>query len=125
MDLKGKIKHISDPQTFGSGFKKQELIITTDEQYPQVILIEFHQDRTELLNDLQIGEDVAVSINIRGREWINTEGIAKYFNSIVGWKVSKQNANRNSNQSSPQPTQPGGSHNDYSHSSDELDDLPF
>ena len=70
-----------------ASFKKRELVITTEEQYPQSILIEFAQDKCDLLNNLQIGQDVKVSINLRGREWVNPQGETKYFNSIQGWKI--------------------------------------
>ena len=43
-EIKGKVKLLPDTQTFGSGFKKRELILTTDdEKYPQDISIEFLQ----------------------------------------------------------------------------------
>ena len=75
MEVIGKIKLIGDVQTFGSnGFRKRELVVTTDEQYPQMIMIEFVQDKTDLLNNYAVGQDVKVSINLRGREWINPQG---------------------------------------------------
>lgn len=88
MELTGKIKTINETQTFGSnGFRKRELVVTTNEQYPQMILIEFVQDKCDLLNNYQVGQDVKVSINLRGREWINPQGEAKYFNSVQGWRI--------------------------------------
>ena len=68
-------------------FRKRELVVTTDEQYPQMIMIEFIQDKTDLLSNYKVGQDVKVSINLRGREWINPQGEAKYFNSIQGWRI--------------------------------------
>lgn len=90
MEIKGKIKKIFETQTFQSGFQKREMVITTQEQYPQDILIEFLQDKTALLDAYKVGDDVKISINIRGREWINPEGVAKYFNSINGWRIEKE-----------------------------------
>ena len=88
MEVTGKIKLINEAQTFGaSGFRKRELVITTSEQYPQMIMVEFVQDKCDLLNNYQVGQDVKISINLRGREWINPEGVAKYFNSIQGWRI--------------------------------------
>jgi len=89
MELNGKIKAINEVQNVSASFKKRELVLTTNEQYPQDILIEFTQDKCDVLNSYNIGEDVIVSINIRGREWINPQGEAKYFNSIQGWKINK------------------------------------
>jgi hypothetical protein len=88
MEVIGKIKLINETQTFGvSGFRKREMVVTTNEQYPQMLMIEFIQDKCDLLNNYQVGQDVKVSINLRGREWINPEGVAKYFNSIQGWRI--------------------------------------
>lgn len=90
MELQGKIKMIGETKTFGdNGFRKRELVITTEEQYPQHILIEFVQDKTDLLNSYQEGQNVKVSINIRGREWVNPQGETKYFNSISGWRLER------------------------------------
>ena len=88
MELSGKIKWIDETKTYGSnGFRKREVVITTEEQYPQHILIEFIQDKCDLLNTYQVGQDVKIGMNLRGREWVNPEGQTKYFNSIQGWKI--------------------------------------
>jgi hypothetical protein len=93
MEVTGKIKKIDETKTFGtSGFRKRELVITTDEQYPQMLMIEFVQDKCDLLDNFKLGDDIKVSINLRGREWINPEGEAKYFNSIQGWRIEKAQA---------------------------------
>lgn len=88
MEIQGTIKHIDQTKTVGSGgFRKRELVITTDEQYPQHLLIEFVQDKTDLLNSYRVGQPVKVSINLRGREWTNPQGEVRYFNSIQGWRI--------------------------------------
>ena len=88
MEVTGKIKWIDETKTYGNnGFRKREVVITTEEQYPQQILIEFIQDKCELLNNYQVGQNVKIGINLRGREWTNPEGETKYFNSIQGWRI--------------------------------------
>lgn len=88
MEVQGKIKMIGNTQTFGSnGFQKREVVVTTEEQYPQHILIEFVQDKCALLDQFRLGETISIGINLRGREWVNPEGETKYFNSIQGWKI--------------------------------------
>lgn len=122
MEVIGKIKLINETQTFGSnGFRKREMVVTTDEQYPQMILIEFIQDKVDLLNNYSVGQDVKVSINLRGREWINPEGVAKYFNSIQGWRIE------NLSQSAPGQDAPPLEQFEPAPdlSQDEPDDLPF
>ena len=90
MEVQGVIKIKGEVKTFGAkGFKKRELVITTEDQYPQMIMLEFIQDKCDLLDSYKVGENVKVSINLLGREWINPKGEAKYFNSIQGWRVEK------------------------------------
>ncbi|TRW26597.1 DUF3127 domain-containing protein [Flavobacterium zepuense] len=90
MEVSGRIKMIDETKAFGAnGFRKRELVVTTDEQYPQHIMIEFTQDKCDLLNNYRVGEPVKVSINLRGREWVNPQGETKYFNSIQGWRIEK------------------------------------
>ncbi len=88
MEIQGNIKQIETTKTFGSnGFRKREMVVTTEEQYPQHILIEFVQEKTELLDKFQVGQPVKISINLRGREWTSPQGEVKYFNSIQGWRI--------------------------------------
>lgn len=88
MEIQGRIKTIFATETVGqNGFEKRDLVITTEEQYPQTIIIQFTQQRCDLLDSLQVGQNVKVYINIRGREWTNPQGETKYFNTIEGWKI--------------------------------------
>lgn len=94
MEVQGKIKMIGETQTFGSnGFRKREIVITTDEQYPQHIILEFTQDKCDVLNGYSVGQNVKIGINLRGREWVNPKGETRYFNSIQGWNISKLEPN--------------------------------
>ena len=127
MELIGTIKHIFDEQRITDTFKKREMVLTTDEQYPQQIPIEFVQDRGNLLNAFQPGNRVKISINIRGREWIPPEGEAKYFVSIQGWKIEnleQQPMVQNGLPAQSSVSMPGASsYPDEPEISD--DDLPF
>lgn len=89
MEVIGKIKVINTEQQVSASFKKRELVVTTDEQYPQHILIEFTQEKCDLLSAYKVGENVKVSINLRGREWVNPQGETKYFNQIQGWRIER------------------------------------
>ncbi len=121
MEVIGKVKLIGEVQTFGSnGFRKRELVVTTDEQYPQMIMVEFVQDKCDLLNNFAVGQDVKVAINLRGREWINPQGEAKYFNSIQGWRIEGLSQAATSNLPPVDQFQPAANITDA-----EPDDLPF
>ena len=65
VEVLGKIKVLGDIKTYGdNGFRKREVVITTQEQYPQHLLVEFIQDRCELLDSFNVGESVKISINL-------------------------------------------------------------
>ena len=88
MEIQGRIKQIFPSQMIGqNGFEKRDLVIVTEEQYPQTIIIQFTQQRCDLLDSLQVGQRVKVYVNIRGREWTSPQGEIKYFNTIEGWKI--------------------------------------
>jgi translation initiation factor IF-3 len=125
MEVLGRVRLINPVQQVSASFKKRELVVTTEEQYPQHILIEFAQDKTDLLNNYNVGEQVKVSINLRGREWVNPQGETKFFNSIQGWRIEKVQAEAPSApQMQPMPAaeafEPATNFKEEEH-----DDLPF
>lgn len=115
MEVTGKVKVVNAEQQISASFKKRELVVVTSEEYPQPIMIEFTQDKCDLLNKYKEGDSVKVSINLRGREWINPQGEAKYFNSIQGWRIEKLEVEA-PQQEAPEPA---------TVNEDEADDLPF
>jgi single-strand DNA-binding protein len=83
-ELSGSIKLIQEAKTFDSGFTKREMVvIVEDGKYPQEINIEFVQDKVNLLDTLQVGQNVTVTFDIRGREYNG-----RYFNNLQGWKIA-------------------------------------
>jgi hypothetical protein len=126
MEVIGKIKMIDQTKEVGSGgFKKRDVVVTTDEQYPQHISVQFVQDKCDLLNSFQVGEAVKIDINLRGREWTNAQGETVYFNTIQGWRIAKLQAEAPATgQTPPMPAAeafaPATNLNE-----DEPDDLPF
>ena len=124
MEVLGKIKWLDETKSYGSnGFRKREVVITTEEQYPQHILIEFVQDKCDLLNSFNVGQPVKIGINLRGREWVNPQGETKYFNSLQGWRIEGQ-ATATSTEMPPMP--PASSFEASDKNDKEVeDDLPF
>jgi len=126
MEVQGKIKVIGETQEFGSnGFRKREVVVTTAEQYPQSIMVEFVQDKTDLLNSFAVGQDVKISISLRGREWTNPQGEVKYFNSIQGWRIENMAAQEAGSPDMP-PMPPADAFEPASDvTTEDNDDLPF
>lgn len=124
MEVQGKIKMIGETQTFGNnGFRKREIVVTTEEQYPQHIMIEFVQDKTDLLNNYSAGQNVKININLRGREWVNPQGETKYFNSIQGWRIESLESSSSTDMPPMPPEDAFEPANDLN--VEDNDDLPF
>lgn len=123
MEVQGKIKKIEATKEYGNnGFRKREVVITTEEQYPQFLNIEFVQDKCELLDKFQEGQDVKIGINLRGREWVSPQGETKYFNSIQGWRI--ENLQQSNSEGAPMPP-PEDFEPVKNLNEEEPDDLPF
>lgn len=124
MEVTGKIRVINPEQQVSASFRKRELVVATEEQYPQYISINFVQDKCDLLNSYNVGEAVKVSINLRGREWVNPQGETKYFNDIQGWRIERLQAEAPAAAMAPMPPSeafaPATNFNEEEH-----DDLPF
>jgi len=123
MDITGTLKVKSEVQQIKDTFKKREFVITDNSsQYPQHIMFELTQDKCSLLDSYQVGQDIKVYFNLRGREWTDKEGKVKYFNSLQAWKLenagsgSTTTASTKSTNEAPQETFSSKSEND---------DLPF
>ncbi len=83
MQITGTIKHVFDTETISDKFKKRTVVLTTkDGEYEQHIPVEFVQDYTDKLNDVDEGQEATIHINLRGREWNG-----KYFVNVQGWKI--------------------------------------
>ncbi len=115
-DLTGKVKLIQPVQTFGSGFTKREMVVLVEDgKYPQEINLEFVQDKVGLLDNLQAGQEVMVTFDIRGREHNG-----RYFNNLQGWKISTLGGETSVTASGPRPFPLDGTRADF-----DADDIPF
>lgn len=90
MEVTGKIEFIGTTHAVSEKFSKRELVVTTNEQYPQSISIEFNQDKCTILDRYKLGDNVTVGVNLRGRKWLDPKtNENRYFNTIQGWMISK------------------------------------
>ena len=92
-EVKGKIILKNDTEQVSDSFCKREFVVETNEQYPQKVLIQFVQDKCDILNNFNVGDDVEVGVSPQGE--------TKYFNTIQGWKINKQGAAQQTQQAPP------------------------
>jgi len=82
-ELSGTVKVVMDTVKFDSGFTKREFVVTTpDDRYPQNIKFECVKDKCALLDKVKPDQRVTVSFDIRGNEFKG-----KYFVSLSAWKI--------------------------------------
>lgn len=85
--LEGKIILITETVQVSEKFKKREIIIREDGQYPQDICFQLSQEKCDLANSLAVGQSATVHYNLRGKGWQNPQGEMKYFNTLDVWKL--------------------------------------
>ncbi len=105
--INGTVKVVGTTQQISDKFSKRELVVTeSGGQYPQLIPVEFTQDKTSLLDPIAPGDEVSVTCYVNGREWTGRDGVTKYFLSLKGDRIEKQGAANYQGSSS----RPAGSH---------------
>lgn len=88
--ITGEVVRVTELKVTGANdYKTKSVHVKTDEQYPQILDIQFNQGNVTLLDSLVPGQKVKIDINLKGREWTNPEGVTTVFNSLIGWKIEK------------------------------------
>lgn len=135
MEVTGILKVKFDTKQVSDKFKSREFVLTTDPagKYPQQIILQLTQDKCDLIESFNNGDELKVQCNLRGREWKSPQGEIKYFNTIEAWKVEKSGAvSSNSAPGTPAASAPAKTNVSESTSaptfvasSSDDDDLPF
>lgn len=132
MEIKAKLLEKYDTASFGAnGFRKREFVVEYSEnpQFPEFIKFELIQDKCEQLDGFNIGQELNIAFNLKGRKWTNPKGEVVYFNSLQAWRLSPANdisapaatpaAQNDASESLTEPEWLNSS------SDSEADDLPF
>jgi len=128
MEVSGNLKIVRETQQITDKFRKREFVVATNEQYAQFITMELQGDNCDIIDAYAEGEEVVVSINLRGRSWVNKDGEEKFFNTLVAWKIQRANStnppsNQAQTQTSPQEFKQANEPNSFVDGDD--DGLPF
>lgn len=106
----GRIQVITPIERISDKMEKRILVIETAEKYPQQIPFEAINSTCSKLDNLQIGQEVAVHFNLQGRSWNG-----KYYSSNRLWKVEPTEQTPDKVTENPKQQQPV----------ETSDDLPF
>jgi len=90
-ELSGKVIEKYETTQVTDSFRKREFVVEKEEMvgsnvFTDLIKFQLTQDRCNLLDDVNIGDQVKVNFNIRGRKW-EKEGKVNYFTNLEAWRI--------------------------------------
>ena len=86
-DATGRLHEIFDEQQVSEKFRKREFVLeVVDGQYPEHIKFQLVQDKTALIDQYKVGDEVKVTFNLRGRGF-NKNGQMLYFTNLEAWRL--------------------------------------
>jgi hypothetical protein len=115
--FKGEVVFVTPTTSVSDKFKKREVVLKSQDEYPQYVTFQLTQDKCDLANNLKTGEVVEVQYNLRGRRWEAQDRTIKYFNSIEAWTMSLSSKIENSAVDKLRKT--------FDTTDESSDDLPF
>lgn len=128
MEVTGQLKVKFDTQRVSEKFQKREFVLTTDAStpYPQHVSFQVTQDKCNMLDNFNVGEELRIQFNLRGREWNGPQGI-KYFNTLEAWRIERAGNSTGASSSAPASNhmQENTAAPVFNSSIADNDDLPF
>lgn len=109
-----------DTATFGAnGFRKREFVVEYAEnpQYPEFIKFELIQDNCVKLDPFNIGAQMEIKFNLKGRPFDSATKGKQYFNSLQAWSIKPV--------SSPSGGQGEAPNIDAAPTKEDMENLPF
>ena len=94
-ELKGSLTKIGDVQEFKNNFRKRDIVITTEGDYPQPIKLTLINDKCDLVDGKKVGSDAHAWFNLRGNEYNSN-----FYVDLQCWKLESSGAQSNAPASS-------------------------
>lgn len=89
----GTVFLIQPAETRGTFTFRRFVLETADNpRYPQYVEFQTTRDNIDKLDDFEVGDEIRVSFNLRGREWTSPKGEVKYFNTLDAWRIEHAGA---------------------------------
>lgn len=140
LEVTGKLLVKYDTQQVSDRFKKREFVLELAEEingnvYTNYAKMQLVQNKCELLDRYNEGDNVKVSFNIKGNRW-ERDGKVNYITNLDAWKVESASAGAPANgggNAAPGYGNAGGNSGgnqsfnsgSYNPSPESVDDLPF
>lgn len=92
MKTKGKLIAINSTERGtsinGKEWQKRTFIVDIGEKYNNLICFSLFGDKTDIIDDYTIGQDIEVEANVSSKEFNG-----KWYHNIDAWKISKSTNN--------------------------------
>jgi hypothetical protein len=116
-------------------FKKREFVLELAEEingnvYTNFAKMQLVQQKCDILDRFNEGDNVKVSFNIKGNRW-ERDGKVNFITNLDAWRIEAANAGSSMAPSQQAPSystaapQQAGDNNFYNPSPENADDLPF
>jgi len=120
LSVKGTIKQKLDVEQgtskAGKEWKSQSFVVNTGAQYnPDICFKLFGEEKIQMLDNVNDGDEVEVAFNLSSREWNG-----RWFTSADAWKIDKVSASSSSSETVDDSDVPV-----FENKQTEEDDLPF
>ncbi len=90
MKLSGVLVVVQKAVQVNEDFRRRTFVLEmNDRGHIELISFELFQNHCSLIDTFKIGDHVTVDFDVKGRKWIDGEGVDKYFNTLRAWKLSE------------------------------------
>lgn len=123
LQIEGKLFKVYETEQKTATFSSRDFAIQTSGEYPQLVKFQLSNDKCDLIDAYQIGNQVRVYFDLRGREWND-----KILTNLQAWKIEslEQDAPKQPvAQETPPPQKAATKIEDAILVPDKVDGLPF
>jgi hypothetical protein len=89
-EITGKLIEKFETQNVSDKFKKREFVIEYQDNpnlsFSEMLKFQLTQDRCGLIDTYEIGQEIKVGFNLKGRRW-EKDGNVNYFTNLEAWKI--------------------------------------
>lgn len=115
-----------NPVVMKGSFASREFVIEKEVNYNgktfyNYIKFQCVQDRTNIIDPVDVGDTIQVSFNIKGNKWMK-DGKNLYFTNLDAWRIQKAEETNGDEPPMPEYQEPFSS---SSSAPEQADDLPF
>ncbi len=118
--ITGTLVNKNNTEVINERFKKREFALEVkDGQYANFVGLQLAQDKCDLIEQYNIGDELKVSFNVRGNKW-EKNGVTRYITNLDAWRIELMGNEQNLSSKIDTNTAPP-----FNPSDNVVDDLPF